>query len=113
MYIPLYDLMLIFKFLNQDKSAVHKLFKVLVPRYQDFTTCYTRLLIAPRKIQTMEELQHPRIVNSAHPLHPAIVELKGNPFPPLIYSNSKPNKKHIHNVLLAEAKRDLDRFKID
>ncbi len=35
-----------------------------------------------------------------------LVELKGHPFPPLHYSNSAPNRTHIHNVLLAEAKRD-------
>lgn len=27
----------------QEKDLVHKLFKVLVPRYKDFKTCYTDL----------------------------------------------------------------------
>ena len=34
------------------------------------------------------------------------VELKGNPYPKLQYSNTTPNKKTIHNVLLAEAAKD-------
>jgi len=36
-----------------------------------------------------------------------VVELRGNPYPPLEYPNTRPNKRLIHNVLLAEAARDL------
>ena len=39
------------------------------------------------------------------------VELKGNPYPPLVYSNTKPNKRRIQNVLLLEAKHDLENIK--
>ena len=91
----------------QDKGAVHKLFKVLVPRYQDFSTSYTRMMIAPRRIDSLHELDQPIKIRPLSLKFPAIVELKGHPYPPLMYSNTKPNKKHIHNVLLAEAKRDL------
>ena len=35
-----------------------------------------------------------------------VVELVGHPFPPLRYSNTEPNKKMIHNVLLSEARRE-------
>ena len=35
--------------LNDDKSAVHKLFKVLAPRYKDYTRSYTRMFVAPDK----------------------------------------------------------------
>lgn len=31
-----------------EKELVHKLFKVLVPRYQDSLTSYTKLLRAPK-----------------------------------------------------------------
>ena len=44
----------------QDKSAVHKLFKVLVPRFQDFSTSYTRLFYSPKHIRTFEEHGHPK-----------------------------------------------------
>ena len=84
-----------------------------MPRYQDYTTCYTRLLNGPRRIHTVDEMAQPRHLKLEMPSHPAIVELKGHPFPPLMYSNTKPNKKHIHNVLLAEAKRDMERLKLD
>jgi hypothetical protein len=47
------------------------------------------------------------IDNSADRPKVAVVELKGHPFPQLAYPNSRPNKRHIHNVLLAEAKKDF------
>ena len=37
-----------------------------------------------------------------------VIELRGNPYPKLMYSNTKPNKKTIHNVLLAEAAKDYN-----
>merc|ERR1719219_1153791 len=88
--------------LSEDKSAVYKLFQVLVPRYQDYTSSYTRLFHAPRHFLTLEEMERP---GNLKPRSPELVcvELKGHPFPPLSYSNTKPNKNHIHNVLLAEA----------
>ena len=36
-----------------------------------------------------------------------VIELVGHPFPPLRYSNTEPNRKMIHNVLLSEARREL------
>jgi len=82
--------------LQDDKSAVHKLFKVLVPRFKDYTTSYTRVMATP----LYREDNHRRKPNRL------LVELRGNPFPPLEYPNSKPNRNHIHNVLLSEAKRE-------
>lgn len=32
-----------------EKQLVHKLFKVLVPRYQDYTTSFTRLIAIQRE----------------------------------------------------------------
>lgn len=84
-----------------------------MPRYQDYTTCYTRLLNGPRRMYTLDDLHKDKTLRDKLPSLPAIVELKGHPFPPLMYSNTKPNKKHIHNVLLAEAKRDMERLKLD
>ena len=79
-----------------DKSLVHKLFKVLVPRYKDSATSYTRQLTAPFVYDPNIRRRTDRIV----------IELKGNPFPPLNYSNTKPNKNLIHNILLSEARRE-------
>jgi hypothetical protein len=74
-----------------------------VPRFKDLEgpTSYTRLLYSPRQIITNFEAYKLKCGNFV------TVELRGNPFPPLEYSNSKPNKRLIHNVLLAEAARDL------
>ncbi|CAG0880591.1 unnamed protein product [Cyprideis torosa] len=77
----------------QEKQLIHKLFKVLVPRYKDiYNDTYTRMLKAPR------------VFPSKYPER-SVLELKGNPFPPLI--NPKPwNKNLLHNVLLEEARRE-------
>ncbi len=81
-----------------DKSAVHKLFKVLVPRLRDLPGAYTRLFRAPilYKPEGGQSMCKERVV----------LELRGHPFPPLNYSNVEPNRKLIHNVLLAEARRE-------
>jgi large subunit ribosomal protein L17 len=81
-----------------DKSAIHKLFKVLVPRLRDLPGAYTRILRAPilYKPEGGPMMCKERVV----------LELRGHPFPQLNYSNSEPNRKLIHNVLLSEARRE-------
>lgn len=75
-----------------EKQLIHKLFKVLVPRYESTQSAFTRLLKAPR--------QYPG------PKHKkAILELKGNPYPPLKPNNIY-NRNLIHNILLDEARKD-------
>ena len=92
--------------LENNDTAIYKLFDVLVPRFQDFTTSYTRMLYAPKTIVPMEKMDVPRtLMRSKKGV--VLVELKGHPFPPLYYSNTRPNPKHIHNVLLSAAKHDL------
>ena len=80
---------------------MHKLFKVLVPRFKDYTTSYTKIFHAPTSIITNFEGNYK---SKYGPF--VVVELKGNPYPKLSYSNVLPNKKTIHNVLLAEAAKD-------
>ena len=86
---------------DSDRTAVHKLFKVLVPRFRDYTTSYTKMFYLPKKIITNFEgnlqSQYGTFVT---------VELKENPYPKLVYSNITPNRKAIHNILLAEAAKD-------
>ena len=79
---------------------------MLVPRYQDYNTNYTSMFYAPTPILSFEECDMPP--NLKRPLRLMCLELKGHPYPPLHYSNTKPNKKSIQNVLLMEAKRDLE-----
>ncbi|XP_040576560.1 large ribosomal subunit protein bL17 [Lepeophtheirus salmonis] len=90
--------------LESHPSAVHKLFQVLVPRFGDSekVESFTRIFKAPMR----EEYNPNKKYSGAHIFGHSVVELKKNPFPPLAYSNSRPNKKHIHNVLLSEAKKE-------
>lgn len=76
-----------------EKQLVHKLFKVLVPRYENYEISFTRMFNAPNlKLD----------VNDCY--KKAILELRGNPYPPLV-PNISSNRNLIHNVLLDEAKK--------
>ncbi|VEN59010.1 unnamed protein product [Callosobruchus maculatus] len=72
-----------------EKQLIHKLFKVLAPRYENYTVAYTRMLPAPRS--------YPGYLK-------AVLELKGNPYPSLL-PDTHTNRNLIHNVLLDEAKK--------
>ncbi|XP_046982376.1 39S ribosomal protein L17, mitochondrial [Schistocerca americana] len=76
-----------------EKQLVHKLFKVLVPRYKDYTISYTRLLPAPT------------IYPGSH-LARSVLELRGNIYPPLVPDTTS-NRGLLHNVLLDEARREF------
>ena len=79
------------------------------PGYQDQSKCFTSLLCAPKPILLFQE--HNMSINLNHKTLLVFVELKGHPYPPLAYSNTKPNKRSLQNVLLLEAKRDLENIK--
>ncbi len=85
-----------------DAAAMHKLVNVLVPRFKDTTRSYTRLLKAPMLFDPTDVLNP--MAGMAH--KKVMLELRGNPFPPLSYPNSRPNRNHLHNVLLEAARRD-------
>ncbi|KAJ8719580.1 hypothetical protein PYW08_011755 [Mythimna loreyi] len=82
-----------------EKELIHKLFKVLVPRYETSNSSYTRLINAPKP-------QYGRNIDKV------VLELKGNPFPDLINNNTN-NKLLIQNVLLDAAKQDYRQSKIN
>lgn len=99
----------------EEKQLVHKLFKVLVPRYQYFPTSYTNLYTAPYwyfadgfKPQLRDEYID-REINESIPAHQtvvmkkAVLELKGHPYPPIQRTNMS-NPRFIQNVLLSSAK---------
>lgn len=75
-----------------EKQLVHKLFKVLAPRYQNYGVSYTRMYRAPRPYPGNFYLK-------------AVLELRGNPYPDLI-PNTNTNRNLIHNVLLDEARKE-------
>lgn len=81
-----------------EKDLVHKLFKVLVPRYENSRSSYTQMHYAPK----------PKI---ARVLKKVVLELKGNPYPELVHK--QPNNKYaIQNILLEAAKQDYRQSKI-
>jgi len=92
-----------------DKTLVPKLFKVLAERYRDWPVGlpYTRLLRAPKPIIPQYDEGNP---NANHAYERAVLELKGNPYPPLpgpFQRNSNPGL--LHNILLEEARKDYFR----
>jgi len=93
------------KFWIHDEAAIPKLFKVLVPRYKQWPTGlpFTRMLRAPSSI--VDHMN--RVAGSAHLM--AVLELRGNPFPPLPGPFTKPHAGAIHNVLLEEARKEYFR----
>ncbi|KAJ6636503.1 39S ribosomal protein L17, mitochondrial [Pseudolycoriella hygida] len=76
-----------------EKQLVHKLFKVLAPRFVNCPVSYTRMYKAPR--------QYPGPVTE---IRRAVLELRGNPYPP-VKPDMTQNRNLIHNVLLDEAKK--------
>lgn len=83
-----------------EKELVHKLFKVLVPRFENFTTSYTRMLKAP----SWQYVENERNFNKS------VLELRGNPYPSLTGSQAN-NRLLIQNVLLDAAKYDYRQAK--
>ncbi|XP_047997904.1 39S ribosomal protein L17, mitochondrial [Leguminivora glycinivorella] len=80
-----------------EKELVHKLFKVLVPRYENFDKSYTRMHKAPRAMNVRNQDK-------------AVLELRGNPYPSLINKHGN-NRQLIQNILLDAAKYDYRQSK--
>ncbi|KYN01766.1 39S ribosomal protein L17, mitochondrial [Cyphomyrmex costatus] len=76
-----------------EKQLIHKLFKVLVPRYQNYTSSFTKLHKAPN-------------IYPAIPYNRAILELRGNIYPSVEQYN--PHERNLlHNLLLNAAKKEF------
>ncbi|XP_050344016.1 39S ribosomal protein L17, mitochondrial [Nymphalis io] len=80
-----------------EKQLVHKLFKVLVPRYENCSTAFTRMYKAP-------QAYYGRNIDKA------VLELRGNPYPSLTNKQSN-NRLLLQNVLLDAAKYDYRQAK--
>ncbi|KAK7886873.1 hypothetical protein WMY93_026494 [Mugilogobius chulae] len=76
-----------------EKDLVPKLFKVLAPRFESQTNGYTRIARLP----TRENLDRAKM---------AVLEYKGNPFPPL-YPAKKENELTLINQLLKGYREDM------
>ncbi|KAK3601149.1 hypothetical protein CHS0354_019143 [Potamilus streckersoni] len=75
-----------------EKDLVHKLFKVLVPRYQNYTTAFTDYHFLPKKVP-------------GSGVQMGILELKGNPWPPVV-PRQRNQKYLLTNVLISTAKEE-------
>ena len=67
----------------EDKAAIHKLFKVIVPRMKDQPFAFTRLFNSPSQASANKE-GHDRTMRQWR--DKVIVELVGHPFPALHYT---------------------------
>ncbi|NWT02761.1 RM17 protein, partial [Mionectes macconnelli] len=79
----------------QEKDLIHKLFKVLAPRFQPHPGSYTRMLHIPNR----DALDRAKM---------AVIELKGNPLPPLVRPR-RDSEKTLLNQLLKGYREDLHR----
>ncbi|XP_005999192.1 39S ribosomal protein L17, mitochondrial [Latimeria chalumnae] len=69
-----------------EKDLIHKLFKVLVPRFQSYDGRYTRMFQIPNR----ENLDKAKM---------AVIEYKGNTFPPLITQRRDSDKTLLNQLL--------------
>nr|ACH44140.1 putative mitochondrial ribosomal protein L17 variant 2 [Taeniopygia guttata] len=69
-----------------EKDLIHKLFKVLAPRFQTHPGSYTRLLQIPNR----DGLDRAKM---------AVIELKGNPLPPLVRPRRDSDKTLLNQLL--------------
>ncbi|XP_023941342.1 39S ribosomal protein L17, mitochondrial [Bicyclus anynana] len=80
-----------------EKELIHKLFKVLAPRFENCNTAFTKMYKAPRVVPGRN-------------IDKAIIELRGNPYPSL--TNKQWNNRHLlQNVLLDAAKYEYRQAK--
>ncbi|NXA82737.1 RM17 protein, partial [Thryothorus ludovicianus] len=78
-----------------EKDLIPKLFKVLAPRFQPHPGSYTRLLQIPSR----DGLDRAKM---------AVIELKGNPLPPLVRPR-RDSDKTLLNQLLKGYRQDAQR----
>uniref|UniRef100_A0A131XGM2 Large ribosomal subunit protein bL17m n=1 Tax=Hyalomma excavatum TaxID=257692 RepID=A0A131XGM2_9ACAR len=90
----------------KEKQLVHKLFKVLAPRFATYQGSYTQLHILPTpfndKFNSMEPGPH-------YKYNWVALELKGNPYPPVPGTVPR-NPNFLPNVLLSEARKEMHRM---
>ncbi|KFV65613.1 hypothetical protein N307_02201, partial [Dryobates pubescens] len=77
-----------------EKDLIHKLFKVLALRFQPHTGDYTRMMQIPNRETDRAKM--------------AVIELKGNPYPPLIVRR-RDTEKTLLNQLLKGYREDMKR----
>uniref|UniRef100_A0ACB8EW55 54S ribosomal protein L17 mitochondrial n=1 Tax=Sphaerodactylus townsendi TaxID=933632 RepID=A0ACB8EW55_9SAUR len=69
-----------------EKDLIHKLFKVLAPRFQPYSRNYTQMLQIPNR----DRIDRAKM---------AVIEFKGNPFPPLPIPRRDSEKTLVNQLL--------------
>ncbi|XP_074596880.1 mitochondrial ribosomal protein L17 [Brevipalpus obovatus] len=91
-------------FFLTEKQLVHKLFKVLVPRYIDYDTSFTKLWrLSITNDVDFNAKPSPKFTREGK----AVLELKDNPLPPIIPPTHSSKKYYLTNILLDAAKQDF------
>ncbi|XP_054156400.1 39S ribosomal protein L17, mitochondrial-like [Oppia nitens] len=86
-----------------DKSLIHKLFKVLAPRYMNYSESFTKMFVLPIEVENTLKQSGKGVFYDVNQV--AVLELKGNPLPPILRPPLK-SDQYLTNVLLKAAKRD-------
>ncbi|KAK8781002.1 hypothetical protein V5799_017658 [Amblyomma americanum] len=97
---------LIFILGSQEKQLVHKLFKVLAPRFATYQGSYTRVHVLQTPFKEVFGVKEP---GPYYKYNWVCLELKGNPYPP-VPGTVAPNPNFIPNVLLSEARKETHRM---
>ncbi|KAH9381775.1 hypothetical protein HPB48_010594 [Haemaphysalis longicornis] len=89
-----------------EKQLVHKLFKVLAPRFATYQGSYTRVHVLPTPFNDDFNGFGP---GPYYRFNWVALELKGNPYPP-VPGTVAPNPRFLPNVLLSEARKEVHRM---
>ncbi|CAG2110895.1 unnamed protein product [Medioppia subpectinata] len=94
-----------------EKNLIHKLFKVLAPRYVKYSESFTAMHILPLDC-SKTLLTGNRVTGDAPDLNQeAVLELKGNPLPS-VRTESIDGRNFLTNALLRAAKREYESRKV-
>uniref|UniRef100_A0A1E1X959 Large ribosomal subunit protein bL17m n=1 Tax=Amblyomma aureolatum TaxID=187763 RepID=A0A1E1X959_9ACAR len=89
-----------------EKQLVHKLFKVLAPRFATYQGAYTRLHVLQTPFKDKYNVCEP---GPHYKYNWVCLELKGNPYPP-VPGMVAPNPHFLPNILLSEARKEMHRM---
>uniref|UniRef100_G3MRP0 Large ribosomal subunit protein bL17m n=2 Tax=Amblyomma TaxID=6942 RepID=G3MRP0_AMBMU len=90
-----------------EKQLVHKLFKVLAPRFATYQGTYTRVHVLQTPFN--DKFDEPHKPGPYYKYNWVCLELKGNPYPP-VPGVVAPNPQFLPNVLLSEARKEVHRM---
>jgi len=90
-------------FYLHEKDLIHKLFKVFVPRYRNCSTAFTTIHQLPAFYGADPDYPY-ELMQYCH-YNPVILEMKGNPYPPVV-RKPEVHQNSLLNVLLSAAQKN-------